>query len=270
MKILVVRKMSALEYHYNGNHQSKELIESHNEQVENIAKIEKILNDLNQEYKTVTRKELSEKLANEHDLIISAGGDGTVIATAAYNKDKPQLNLKTDKRSKGTLCQENIEKSLDALLNNNYRVEKWTRQDIYLDKELIGRALNETCVGEGLKFSKMARYEMSFSHNRLFEFPLPEKNEIYKNSGLVIVTGTGSTGWPSAFEPFPKDSNILQYRAILPYQGKGKGQGSYFKIKYKGHEGKVAIDTVEYDLPRDSLLEVIESATPLLVVIPKK
>ena len=259
--------MSALEYHYNGSHQSKEIIESHNEQLENLEKIKKILNKSGNKYKIITRKELSGALVDDYDLIISAGGDGTVIATAAYNKDKPQLNLKTDKRSKGTLC--NNIASLEDVMKINYSIEKWTRQDIYLDKELIGRALNETCIGENLKFSKMARYEMSFSHNRLFEFPFPEKNEICKNSGLVIVTGTGSTGWPSAFEPFPKNSNTLKYRAILPYQGKEKGQGSYFKIKYKGHEGKVAIDTVEYPLSRDSLLEVIESSNPLLAVIPK-
>jgi NAD kinase len=258
MKILVVRKMSALEYHYNGNHESKEIVESHNEQVENIGKIEKILNDANQEYRTVTRKELSEKLIEHYECIISAGGDGTVIATAAYNKNIPQLNLKTDKRSKGTLCQENIEKALDAVLNKNYTIEKWARQDVCLNGDFTGRALNETCVGEGLKFSKMARYELCNG----------KEKEIQKNSGFVIVTGTGSTGWPSAFESFPKDATSLRYKAIFPAEGAEFGEGKYFKIEYKGHEGKFALDTVEYDFPRDSVLEVKISKHPLQAIIP--
>jgi NAD kinase len=268
MKILVVRKMSALEYHYNGNHQSKEIIDSHNEQAENISKIEKILNDSNHEYKTVTRKELSKRLVNEHDLVISAGGDGTVIAAAAYNRDILQLNLKTDRKSRGTLCQENIEKALDCILNKNYNIEKWARQDVYLDGELIGRALNETCIGENLKFSKMAKYGIVFFQDRLVEFP--EIPQLCRNSGLIIATGTGSTGWPAAFEPFPKNSQFLKYKTILPYGGNAEGESQYFGVKYKGHEGKFAIDTVEYDLPRDSVLEVKVSKNPLRVIIPKE
>jgi NAD kinase len=267
MKILVVRKMSALEYHYNGNHKSKEIIESHNEQIENISKIEKILNDSNQDYKTVTRKEMSKRLVGDYDILISAGGDGTVIAAAAYNDNTPQLNLKTDKRSKGTLCQENIEKALNCILNKNYDIEKWTRQDVSLDNELIGRALNETCVGEGLKFSKMAKYEIVFFQDRLVEFP--EIPQLCRNSGLIIATGTGSTGWPAAFEPFPKNSQFLKYKAILPYGGNAEGESQYFGIKYRGHEGKFAIDTIEYDLPRDSVLEVKVSKNPLEVIIPR-
>jgi len=37
-KILVVRKMSALEYHYNGNHKSAALKESHEEHNRNTKK----------------------------------------------------------------------------------------------------------------------------------------------------------------------------------------------------------------------------------------
>lgn len=267
MKILLVRKMSALEYHYNGNHESREITDSHNEQVENISRIEKILNNAGQEYKTVTRKELSEKLISNYDYVISAGGDGTAIATAAYNKNRPQLNLKTDKRSRGILCQENTEKALECLLNGKYKTEKWTRQNVYLNGEFAGRALNETCVGEGLKFSKMAKYEMYSFPNKLFEFPIPELGKC-RNSGLIIVTGTGSTGWPAAFSQFEKNSEILKYKALLPSEGEAEGEGSYFGIVYRGHEGKFALDTVEYDFPRDSVLEVKISKNPLEVIIP--
>jgi len=264
MRILVVRKMSALEYYYNGNHKSPELRGSDKEQAENIRKIEKILEKENQDYEIVTREELSENFVSSYDFVFSAGGDGTAIATAAYNKETPQLNLKTDKRSKGTLCQRNIEEAVKAILEGNYKSEKWTRQDIFLNKNFFGRVLNEICIGENLNFSKMTKYTLEFAVKGKI------KKETQKNSGLVIITGTGSTAWPFAFKPYSRKSKIFKFRAIFPYEGKEAGEGDYFRIKYKGHEGKFALDTIEHNLKRDSLLEIKISRNPLLIVVPSK
>lgn len=254
-KILVVRKMSALEYYYNSNHKSNDLNLSDKEQGDSLREIESMLKESGAKYNVVTRKELDCNLVDKSDLLISAGGDGTVIASAAYNKNTPQLNLCTDKRSKGNLCNKNIKNSLRKILRGDYYIENWTRQDVYLDGNFIGRVLNETCVGENMDFSRMARYIMN--------------GEFQKNSGLVAVTGTGSTGWPSAFQRYPRSSKIFRYRTILPVEGNEKGEEDKFSIEYKGHEGKFAIDTIRYELPRDSLLELKLSQFPLKVVMPK-
>lgn len=267
MKILVVRKRSALEYYYRGNHKSKELRLSKQQHDENLRKIERILQKERQQYKIVSRNELTEKLVSKYDFVFSAGGDGTVIATAAYNKKTPQLNLKTDKRSKGKLCVSNIEKAIKAVLSKKYKIEKWTRQDVYLNKKFVGRAANETCIGEDLNFSKMAKYKMAFSKKSKKGRKI--KKEIQKNSGLVIVTGAGSTGWPGAFLPYSRKSKVFKFVAILPYKGTSRGEGDYFKIKYMGHEGKFALDSIEHNLPRDAIIEIKLSKNPLIVVIPK-
>ena len=255
-KILVVRKMSALEYHYNGNHKSAALKESHEEHNRNTKKILETLKKAGFVYKVVTRDELTEELVDEHDFVLSAGGDGTVIATAAFNKNKPQLNLKTDAKSKGALCQHDINKALEAFIKGNYTIEKWTRQDVYFDNKFVGRVLNETCIGELLKLSKMARYNIK----------VDGKIELQENSGIIIATGTGSTGWPSAFEPYSKTSNIFKFKTILPTKGSESGEGSHFVIEYKKHEGKFALDTIEYDIPRDFVLEIKLSENPLKVI----
>lgn len=261
-KILIVRKMSPLEYYYKGNHKSKELAESNQEQLKNLKKIENILKR-KFEYDIITRKDLSETLVNHYDYVISAGGDGTVIATAAYNKNTPQLNLKLDKRSKGNLCCKNMQDSLKKMLDGDYELEEWTRQEVYLDKEFVGRALNETCVGENMDFAKMARYQMLFSlENKSTE-------EYQANSGLIIVTGTGSTGWPSAFEGYSRKDKFFKFRTVLPVTGLEKGMGDYFSILYKGHEGKFSLDTIGRKIPRDSLLEIKLSKYPLKVIVTK-
>lgn len=260
--ILIVRKMSPLEYYYKGQHKSKELVESSKEQVENMKLIEETLKG-KCNYKIITRRELSEDLVDSYDYVISAGGDGTVIAVAAYNKSTPQLNLKLDKRSRGNLCQENIKESLKSILDSTYVLEKWSRQEVHIDEKLVGRALNEVCIGEDMNFSKMSRYNLSYDSKG------KSVKEYHANSGIIIVTGTGSTGWPSTFKKYHKDKDFFKFRTILPVEGSEKGEGSNFDILYKGHEGTVALDTVGTKLPRDSLLKIRLSKYPLKIIIAK-
>ncbi len=251
-KILIVRKMSSLEYYYNGNHRSNTLKLSDEEQTNSLKEIESIVKASGTEYQIAIRKELNQNFVNKFDLLISAGGDGTVIASAAYNKDTLQLNVRLDKMSKGHLCHKNIRESLRKIFEGEFNIEKWVRQDVYLNEKFIGRALNETCIGESMNFSKMAKYTLN--------------KEYQRNSGLILVTGTGSTGWPSAFKKYPQSSEIFRYKTILPAEGNKEGKGKKFIIKYKGHEGKFAIDTINYNFPRSSVLEIKLSENPLKVV----
>lgn len=264
-KILLVKKISALEYYYNGHHKSRIIKESDRNHNREVQKIEKILRDAGESVDIVTRKELSEELVKKYDMVISAGGDGTVIAVAAYNPDVPQLNLKTDSRSIGALCQKNTEDALAAFISGKYEIKEWQRQDIYLDGKFIGRASNETCVGERLRFDKLAKYSLFFLDTKSGLI----QQEIQSSSGIVIVTGTGSTAWPAAFKPYPRNSPYFEFKTLLIHSGKiEQGRADYLKLNYKGHEGKFSIDTKEYDFPRDSELEIKLSKKPLRVVIP--
>lgn len=258
-KILVVRKMSALEFYYDGNHQSADLRESKDEQDGNVKKILEKLQKAGFSYKVVTRRDLTESLVESYDFVFSLGGDGTVIATAAFNKDKPQLNIRIDVKSNGNLCY-SPEKAIESFLAGEYKIEEWTRQDIFLDGKFIGRALNETAVGENLDFTKMARYNLKADR----------ETDYHKDSGIIIVTGTGSTGWPGAFKPYSRKSKIFKFLTILPCEGRKRGSGNHFEIEYKGHEGKFTIDTAKHDLPRDSLLKIKLSENPLKVIKPRK
>jgi len=259
-KALLVRKMSALEYYYKMQHGSQELHDGHKENGHSIKKIEEILRGKNWEFDTVTRDELPGIGYQDYNYVISAGGDGTVIAVASYNLSTPQLNLKTASKSRGVLCQDNIERALDSLSSGNYNIERWTRQDVILNGNLVGRALNETCVGEEMDFSKMARYDITL------EKVSGTETGFWENSGLVVVTGTGSTGWPSGFSAFSRDYPQFRFRTILPVLGEEHGELVSCRLVYKGHNGKFAIDTIKYDLARDSVLEIRKSEYPLLVV----
>ena len=266
-KILLVRKMSALEYHHKFNHPSEELHNGHKENGNSIKKIEEILRDHGCEFNTVTRDELKGINFSDYTYVVSAGGDGTVIAVAAYNLATPQINLKTEQRSRGELCCNDLEKSLDLMLNGRFEIEEWTRQDVYRDGKLITKALNETCVGEsGLDFSCMAKYNFS-----IFDFSGKQTDDYLENSGLVMATGTGSTGWGSTFEHYKRSSKTFKFRTVLPNIGTlNEGEFSSCRVVYKNHVGNFKVDTVKYDLPRDSVLEIKPSKFPLLVVRPNE
>jgi len=264
-KILIVRKMSALEYYYDGNHKSKIIKESDKCHNQSIQKIKRILKRAGSKFDVVTRKELSEENVSNYDAVISAGGDGTVIAVAAYNLNVPQLNLKTDSRSVGALCQKDIEKTLESFLSGKYKIEKWQRQDVYLDGKFMGRASNETCVGERLRFDKLAKYKLIFLDTESGLI----KQETQSGSGIIIVTGTGSSAWPTALKTYQRNSPYFEFRTLLLHSGIiGQGKANYVGMDYKGHEGKFSIDTKEFDLPRDSQLEIKLSENPLRVIIP--
>ena len=265
-KILVLRKMSALEFYYKGKHKSKVINESAESHNEKIKQIKNILKKSGKKFDIVTREELSEEFVKKYDAVISAGGDGTVIAAAAYNSNVPQLNLKTDSKSVGALCQEDIFNSVNSLLKGNYTIQEWQRQDIYLDGKFVGRASNETCIGEQLRFDKLAKYKLSFldEKEKLFE-------ENQSGSGIIISTGTGSGAWPAAFTQYEKESKYFSFKTILKHSGQiEEGKANYLKLVYLGHEGKFSIDTKEYALPRDSTLEIKLSKNPLRVIIPTK
>jgi len=264
-RILIIRKMSALEYYYKGKHESAKIRESAMNHDRNVKRIARILKKSGREFDIVTRHELSEEFVSGYDTVISAGGDGTVIATAAYNLNTPQLNLKTDINSVGALCQEDLPKALKAFLDNRYKIEEWTRQDVSLDGNFVGRASNETCVGELLRFDKLAKYELIFSDA---ETGLTER-ENQGCSGIIIVTGTGSSAWPAAFKPYSRTESYFRFKTLLQHSGIiEQGKTSYVRINYKGHEGEFSIDTKEYNLARDSELEIELSKNPLRVIVP--
>jgi NAD kinase len=260
--------MSALEFYYQGRADHPELNQRDRDHNEALGQLEAIVKRNGAQHKLVTRVELPRENFADYDLVISAGGDGTVIATAAYNESTPQVNIHTEKKgkSKGVLCIPHLE-DIEAILQGRYNTEHWTRQDLHQEGSLVARALNETCVGEkGLNFSKMAGYDLKF------RYPVngQELQDQQYNSGLIVVTGTGSSAWPALFLPQSRTCDYLMFATVLPYQGlMNSGKTDYLEVCYKKFEGTFAADTIARDFPLDSKLVITISDRPLPVLVPK-
>lgn len=141
------------------------------------------------------------------DLIISVGGDGTVLNSSQYIQDNtPMLTIRSDRRSLGTLCTidaEDFEEALSRIIEDEYETQDWTRVEGHFGSRRVF-ALNEVYVGTR-HTPTMARYELTFGG----------KTEAQMSSGVVISTGTGSTGWyaniPGSDGRFPRTSKDLRF-----------------------------------------------------------
>jgi hypothetical protein len=155
------------------------------------------------------------------------------------------------------------------LLVDDFYLEEWTRIEGKLgDKKLT--ALNEIYVGVEHSVG-MARYEIT--HNG--------KTEFQKSSGVVITTGTGSTGWythvPGSDNKFSRDAKELRY-IVRDAEGNGyelmKGTilpGDSFYIRSKMNvDGCVSTDgdfeKRMFRFSKGDVVEISVAETPIYVV----
>ncbi|MFB6075897.1 MAG: NAD(+)/NADH kinase [Candidatus Aenigmatarchaeota archaeon] len=215
----------------------------------------------------------NEDITQNVDLVISVGGDGTVLNTAHKLKGVPLLPVRADGKSHGALCTSNID-SLESILEDVKGGEeeriKWTRLEFKGDN-IEGRALNEIFIGR--KYSTgVARYIISKGG----------LSEEHMNSGLVISTGAGSTGWYSNisgnYGSFPRNSRESRFivrESIRDNEQKlNEGilrEGENLQVKSKMNVGGViSLDgnTKErlYEFPRGKLISLKISDYPLKVI----
>ena len=132
------------------------------------------------------------ELYQNSDLLISLGGDGTLLGigrrTAKFEKPILGINLGT----LGFLTAEDknyAEAAIDKVLKGDFKLEKRMMLEgrVYRGKELIGKdiALNDIVIGRD-------------GHLRVVRFK-NYVNDVYLNSynadGIIISTPTGSTGY---------------------------------------------------------------------------
>lgn len=205
------------------------------------------------------------------NLIISLGGDNSFTRVSHFLDETPLLGICSDpKRSVGYLCswkQVDIETSIknlaQKLATKNFEVEDWTRIAVVLDGKSIGEhAINEVFLGEKLR-TNMSRYVIGETE--------------YKSSGLLVVTGAGSTGWGHSaggipFPPKPSWLNVIHtesYWRLMrdPFR---LNRDDTLIVRSLNDDGIVSIDgwgkDTEYKFQRGSVAEM-RVGIPLKVLV---
>ncbi|MDH5680076.1 MAG: hypothetical protein OEZ36_00695 [Spirochaetota bacterium] len=284
-QILAIRKFSKLEYDsrkysldtaslidkYKREQVDHDIIlQSHEEQMACINLAKKLL----PEATFISTPELNKELTQNKSLIISIGGDEHfkyVIHSSI--EGNLVLNVRSDNlKSEGALssCNRlNLEDMVRQILSDSYLTEEWVRLEAQLNDKPIESAIDTIYIGEK-NSTRMSRYLLNYKG----------QTEEQKSSGLLIVTGAGSTGWFSSAggHSFPRDAETGKFIAREIYKGTVSGylldKGDFtdekdlFINSLMDDAGIVEIDSIkEYIFKRGDRLRVHVSKNRLRVMV---
>jgi len=194
--VLITEKQTSLQYYRQNYDPPEDVIPAdilelkkreHAEHLESVEIIKDALKRRGISFQTIFMPYAAMEEFSGRGLIISVGGDGTVLNTARYIRDNtPLLTVKSESDSVGALCTikaKDFSVALEKILSEDFRIEPWTRAEGRFNNKM-DLALNEIAVGTRY-FNGMATYEVKFNGQK----------EIQRSSKIIISTGAGSTGW---------------------------------------------------------------------------
>lgn len=209
-----------------------------------------------------------EKKIENSDLILTMGGDGTILKAISFLKEKeiPIYGINYGKVGFLTNSSEKIEKKLKKIFKGDYRLEERLLLEISIKKSREN-IYKDICLNEFLIFRKGIR---------IVEIKVKiDGNEIYnlRADGIIISTPTGSTshsfsaGGP-IIEPLIESILIIP---ISPYTLSWKPiiLSSDKKIKLNIiPDGKVISDGQrEFDVNKDNIIEINKSKKKAKIII---
>lgn len=223
--VLVSRKRSTFDHNFEDHtydrlmdryddDELQRICESHERHYDTLSQVGCLIEDRDAAYETVVADLASPDMYRDRDLVVSVGGDGTMLETAKYiEDDTPVIGIKSDSNSVGGLCtygMDEVQTALDDAFNGP-KIERWPR--IRGEHEHgTDIALNEIFVG--VKETDSAYY--TIEHNGT--------EERQQSSGIIISTGAGSTGWYKNIDetpilgtkPFDNTAEELRYAVREP------------------------------------------------------
>jgi NAD+ kinase len=122
------------------------------------------------------------------DIIITVGGDGTVLKTCMSIPEPETPILAVNMGRRGYLTEVEPSKALraiDLFMRGKYKLEKRTKLAVYLNGTHVVDALNELVVSSGSP-SKMLDVQLGIDSEPLLRF---------RGDGVIVSTATGSTAY---------------------------------------------------------------------------
>lgn len=158
----------------------------------------------------VHRDDLDRFLFAPDDLVVALGQDGLVANLAKYLEGQPVIGLNPDpQRYEGVLvphAPERARELLEAAIQGTARIQARTMVQVDLDDGQRLRALNELYLGH--QTHQSSRYLIAHDG----------RCEQHSSSGVIVATGTGSTGWTRSIHrqrrttlelPAPEDARLV-------------------------------------------------------------
>lgn len=200
-------------------------------------------------------------LDNSFDLLISIGGDGTILRAITYVKDLniPIVGINTGRLGfLATIPMNTVEKALNEIFDGNYRISKRSLLAISIDEGEavfdLNFALNEITVSRK-NTTSMISVETWLDDEYLTS---------YWADGLIVSTPTGSTGYSlSCGGPvIMPESDSLVLTPIAPHNLNARplviSSNKIIKLKVSGREDEhlVSLDSRIKTLPNNTTITI--------------
>ena len=228
-----------------------------------------LLRKLGLSFEACSTKQL--KTIKNIDLVITIGGDGTVLRTSHFVGDTPILGIKSyGRESIGYFCAattDTMHLYLKSLLLGHVKPKKLLRLEVTIDKHRVKElALNDVLFSHASPAST-TRYTLSIG----------KKNEVQRSSGIWVSSAAGSTAAVSAAggKPLPLGAKKMQYIVREPYTPSKhfsllKGilpNTSSIKITSLSKHGTIYIDgsNIQYPAPEETNILIKGAKKPLKI-----
>jgi hypothetical protein len=167
----------------------------------------------------IDRNMVAQFLFEPHDLIAAVGQDGLVANVGKYLEGQPLAGVNPDPASiEGALLPFTVDTFIHALpdlLHDQRPVREATLASAQTSDRQTLRGLNDIFVG--VPSHQSARYRITHAG----------KDELQSSSGLIVSTGTGSTGWLRSLvgdkAPFDPAADKLHFVVREAWPGRGFG-----------------------------------------------
>ncbi|CAM9667604.1 unnamed protein product [Ascophyllum nodosum] len=271
----------------------------HNVHKECVASVQRVLTKQKANFAVVGREELDRQHIAQVDLVISVGGDGTVLSSshflgeniplAGVNSDpttaeeKCSMKLTEERRSIGALCMctsLDVEKELPKILSREVEPQRRARLQTTFTETRLPPALNDLLLADANP-AAVSRFRLGLVYPAC-PASGSEAHERFNiwSSGMWVCTPTGSTGSMKAAggQLMRPDSSDMQYMVrehmveehMHDIRAKGQGivpQGSRIEIRWNSKNGCVFVDGeyARHELRLGDELDVTADAPPLLL-----
>ena len=255
--------------------------QSHLAQVQARASIKQVF----PEAIIVGRDQIEQAVSDPPSLLIALGGDNHAQWVSHWIVDQtPFIGINSDpQNSVGALLQTssaNLPQLRSDLLAGNYEFLPYTRIKVSLNGVQLPLALSEVFIGD--------KYRMNISRYYIETNEIGGESKESKDSGLLIATGSGSTGWfrssvraqyhfSPQFEPTVAGAAYQATESSMLSAALQTGVikvGAELKITSRfNRSGVISIDSDEemmIEFPRGSVAVVALDAKPLWIVAPKR
>lgn len=273
--VIVVYKKSLFELHdyesalKEGNISLDNLKKSDEEHQKTMGAVKKVFSGA----ELIFRGELKNKSLEGYDLVVTVGGDGTLLEASHYVKGTEMFGVNSDYRDGGSegffsaANRHNLEEKVDSLLNGKLKKIKLNR----LQLEIGGTKIKELALNDVL----VAHHSPAATSR--YYLRVKDFCEEQKSSGVWVCTATGSTAAARSAggKILPLRSKKIQYVVREPFSGRTfkttriKGVVKEFlELESKMGKGSIFIDGphLRYDFNLGQTLRVYPSGYPLSIL----